>query len=111
MEGPFAMMNAEMLRQMQARIQKMQDDLARETVEGTAGGGVVTVALSEIGMGPAQVKVRSIKIAPEAVDPEDVETLEDLVQAAINEALAKAQRTAGEKMSALTGGMKLPGMF
>lgn len=105
------MMNAEMMRQMQVRIQKMQEDLARETVEASSGGGVVTVTLSDIGMGPAQAKVRSIKIAPEAVDPEDVETLEDLVLAATNEALAKAQKLANERMSALTGGIKIPGLF
>lgn len=105
------MMNAEMMRQLQARMQKMQEDLARESVSATAGGGAVTVTLSEIGMGPAQAKVQSIKISAEAVDPEDVETLEDLVVAAMNEALAKAQRVAGEKLAPLTGGMKLPGMF
>ncbi len=105
------MMNAEMMRQMQARIQKMQDDLAKEVVEASAGGGAVTVTISEIGMGPAQAKVRSVKITPEAVDPEDVETLEDLVLAATNEALAKAQKMAGDKMSALTGGMRIPGLF
>lgn len=105
------MMNNEMLRQMQARMQKLQDELARQTVEGTAGGGVVTVTLTGIGMGPAQVKLERIKIDPEAVDPEDVETLEDLVVAATNEALAAAQRLAGEKMAVLTGGMKVPGLF
>ena len=105
------MMNNELMRQMQARMQKMQEDLALETVEGTAGGGAVTVTISGIGMGPAQAKVQSIKIAVEAVDPEDVETLEDLVMAATNEALARAQEVAGKKMSALTGGMKIPGMM
>ncbi len=105
------MMNSEMLRQMQARMQKMQEDLGRETVQGTAGGGAVTVTISEIGMGPAQARVQSIKISPEAVDPEDVETLEDLVVAAVNEALGQAQQLAGQKMSAFTGGLKIPGMF
>ncbi len=104
------MMNAEMMRQLQARMQKMQEDLARESVSGTAGGGAVTVTLGEIGMGPAQAKVRSVKISPEAIDPEDVETLEDLVVAAMNEALGQAQRVAAEKLAPLTGGMKLPGM-
>lgn len=103
-------MNQEMLRQMQARLQKMQEGLAQQTVEGTAGGGAVTVTVSEIGMGPAQAKVRAVKIAAEAVDPEDVETLEDLVVAAVNEALAKAQALANEQMAALTGGVRLPGL-
>jgi nucleoid-associated protein EbfC len=105
------MMNAEMMRQLQARIQKMQEDLARETVEGSAGGGAVTVSISEIGMGPAQARVQRVKIAPEAVDPEDIETLEDLVVAAVNEALSQAQKVAADKVSPLTGGMKLPGLM
>ena len=104
------MMNNEMMRQLQARIQKMQDDLASQNVEGTAGGGAVTVTVSEIGMGPAQAKLQSVKISPEAVDPEDIETLEDLILAAVNEALSKAQKLAAEKVAPLTGGMKLPGM-
>jgi DNA-binding YbaB/EbfC family protein len=105
------MMNNEMLRQMQARMKKMQDELGAEVVEGTAGGGAVTVKVSGIGMGPAQAKIESIKISAEAVDPEDVETLEDLVLAAVNEALTQAQQVAAKKMSALTGGMNIPGLF
>jgi DNA-binding YbaB/EbfC family protein len=104
------MMNNEMMRQLQARIQKMQDDLARETVEATAGGGAVAVTIGEIGMGPAQAKLQRVKISPEAVDPEDIETLEDLIVAAVNEALSKAQKVAADKLGPLTGGMKLPGM-
>jgi nucleoid-associated protein EbfC len=105
------MMNQnEMMRQLQARIQKMQDDLAAQTVKGTAGGGAVTVTIAEIGMGPAQAKVQSVKISPEAVDPEDIETLEDLVVAAVNEALSNAQKVAADKVAPLTGGLKLPGM-
>jgi len=104
------MMNNEMMRQLQARIQKMQDDLARETVEATAGGGAVTVTIGEIGMGPAQAKLQRVRISPEAVDPEDIETLEDLLVAAVNEALSKAQKVAADKLGPLTGGMKLPGM-
>src|SRR5690349_14516866 len=105
------MMNQnEMMRQLQARIQKMQDDLAAQTMQGTAGGGAVTVTIAEIGMGPAQAKVQSVKISPEAVDPEDIETLEDLVVAAVNEALSNAQKVAADKVAPLTGGMKLPGM-
>lgn len=104
------MMNAEMMRQLQARIQKVQDDLAQQQVTASAGGGAVTVTLSGIGMGPAQIKVQSVKISAEAVDPEDVETLEDLVLAAVNEALSEAQHVAADKLGPLTGGMKLPGM-
>jgi len=104
------MMNNEMMRQLQMRIQKLQDELATETVEASAGGGAVTVSISEIGMGPAQAKVQRVKISPEAVDPEDIETLEDLIVAAVNEALSKAQKAAADKLGPLTGGMKLPGM-
>ena len=78
------MMNSEMMRQLQARMMKIQEDLAAQTVEASAGGGAVSVTISEIGMGPAQAKVQSVKISPEAVDPEDIETLEDLVVAAVN---------------------------
>jgi DNA-binding YbaB/EbfC family protein len=100
----------EMMRQLQARITKMQEELATQTVEASAGGGAVTVTISEIGMGPAQARVQRVKISPEAVDPEDIETLEDLVVAAVNEALSKAQKAAADKLGPLTGGMKLPGM-
>lgn len=104
------MLNNEMMRQLQARMMKIQEDLASQTVEASAGGGAVTVTISEIGMGPAQAKVQSVKISAEAVDPEDIETLEDLVVAAVNEALSKAQKAAADKLGPLTGGMKLPGM-
>jgi DNA-binding YbaB/EbfC family protein len=104
------MMNNEMMRQLQARMMKIQEDLAAETVEASAGGGAVSVTISEIGMGPAQAKVQRVRISPEAVDPEDIETLEDLVVAAVNEALSKAQKAAADKLGPLTGGMKLPGM-
>jgi hypothetical protein len=104
------MMNNEMMRQLQARMMKIQEDLAAESVEASAGGGAVSVTITEIGMGPAQAKVQSVKISPEAVDPEDIETLEDLVVAAVNEALSKAQKAAADKLGPLTGGLKLPGM-
>jgi DNA-binding YbaB/EbfC family protein len=103
-------MSNEMMRQLQARIQKMQEDLASQTVEASAGGGAVTVTISDIGMGPAQAKVQKVKISPEAVDPEDIETLEDLIVAAVNEALSKAQKAAADKIGPMMGGMKLPGM-
>jgi DNA-binding YbaB/EbfC family protein len=104
------MMNNEMMRQLQARMLKIQEDLAAATVEASAGGGAVTVIISEIGMGPAQAKVQQVKISAEAVDPEDIETLEDLIVAAVNEALSKAQKAAADKLGPLTGGLKLPGM-
>ena len=104
------MMNNEMMRQLQVRMQKIQEELAKQSVEGSAGGGAVTVTVSEIGMGPAQARVRRVKIAPEAVDPEDIDTLEDLIVAAVNEALSNAQKAAADQLGPLTGGLKLPGM-
>lgn len=103
--------NNEMLRQMQARISQIQEELAKETVEGSAGGGAVKVVLTGMGMGPAQVRVQSVTISPDAVDADDVATLEDLVLVAFNEALSRAQTLAGDRLSALTGGMRLPGLF
>jgi DNA-binding YbaB/EbfC family protein len=99
------MFNQNMMKQMQARLMKMQEELAEETVEATAGGGVVKAVVT------GQQKVVSIEIDPSAVDPEDVEMLQDLVVAAVNEALTKAQEVAAQRLSGLTGGMKIPGLF
>ena len=101
-------MNRDMLRQaqqLQARMAKIQEELGNETVEATAGGGVVTVVMS------GHQVLKSIKIQPEAVDPDDVSMLEDLVMAATNEALEKARALAGQRLGALTGGLKIPGLF
>ena len=91
--------------QLQARMAKIQEDLGNETVEATAGGGVVTVVMN------GHQVLKSIKIQPEAVDPDDVSMLEDLVMAATNEALEKARGLAAQRLAAITGGMKLPGLF
>ena len=96
--------NMRMIQQMQQRIQQAQDELATTIVEGTAGGGMVTVQVT------ALKTMQSIKIAPEAVDPEDVELLEDLVVAAINDAMSNAEAVAADKMSGITGGIKIPGL-
>ena|SRR2546421_2375896 len=96
--------NQKMLQQLQAKMMKMQEDLGKETVEGSAGG-VVTVVMT------GHHEVRSVKIDPAAVDPDDVEMLEETVAAAFNAALEKASALAQERMGALTGGMKIPGMF
>lgn len=90
--------------QLQAKMAKMQEELQSRTVEATAGGGMVTVIAT-----CGQV-VQSVKIKREVVDPDDVEMLEDLVTAAINEALRKAQETAAEEMGKLTGGLNIPGL-
>ncbi len=96
--------NMRMIQEMQQRIQKAQDDLGHATVEGTAGGGMVVVQVSGL------KQVRSVKIAPEAVDPADVELLEDMVVAAINDAMANAEALAANTMSAITGGINIPGL-
>jgi nucleoid-associated protein EbfC len=94
------------MQQMLKQVQKMQHDmelaqeqLAEETVEASAGGGMVTVTVS------GALELRSVKIDPEAVDPEDVDMLCDLVLAATNEALRLAQELAASKMGAVTGGL------
>ena len=96
---------------MQAMIRKMQEDMvakqeeleARE-YEVSAGGGVVTVKMS------GKKEVLSVKIAEEVVDPDDIETLEDLIVAGVNEAIKKVEADASAEMSKLTGGMNIPGM-
>jgi DNA-binding YbaB/EbfC family protein len=93
-----------MFQQMQARLLKIQEELAKETVEAAAGGGAVTVTMT------GQQKMQGIKIDPEVVDPEDVEILQDLVLAAVNEAITKSQELQAKRISALTGGMKIPGL-
>jgi DNA-binding YbaB/EbfC family protein len=97
---------------MQAEMAKAQEELGELEVEATAGGGMVTVRAN------GKQEVLAIEIKPEAVDPDDVEMLEDLVLAAVNESLRKASEAASEKMSEAAGplqgmmppGMKLPGM-
>ncbi|MBI4201511.1 MAG: YbaB/EbfC family nucleoid-associated protein [Chloroflexi bacterium] len=101
-------MNRNMLRQaqqLQQRLVKMQEELEHATVETTAGGGAVTVVAT------GKQRIVSIKIDPAAVDPQDVALLEDMVLAAVNEALDKAGEMANQKMSSITGGMKIPGLM
>ena len=91
-------MNRNMMKQaqqLQARLLKAQEELETETVEASAGG---------------KQTVQSVVIDPAAVDPDDVELLQDMVLAAVNEALAKSQALAAERLGALTGGLKIPGM-
>ncbi|WP_248929127.1 YbaB/EbfC family nucleoid-associated protein [Paenibacillus hamazuiensis] len=93
------------VKKMQEQMLKTQEELGNKTVEGTAGGGVVTVTVT------GQKKVVNVVIKPEAVDPDDVEMLQDLVLTAINDALTKAEELAGKEMSRFTGGMNIPGLF
>ena len=85
-----------------AMLQKVQEELETLTVEGSAGGGVVKVVMT------GKQTVESVEIEPEAV--EDLEMLQDLITAAVNDALSKSQALASEKLSALTGGMNIPGL-
>jgi nucleoid-associated protein EbfC len=88
--------------EMQGRFQKIQDELQRITVSGSAGGGMVTVEAN------GQGSVQRIKIDPSVVNPADVEMLEDLVLVAVTEAQKKAQAQAQQELGKLTGGMNLP---
>lgn len=97
--------NMKMIQQMQNRMMKIQQELEESVVEGTSGGDVVKVEVS------GQREMKSIKIDPSAVDPEDVEMLEDLVVAAVQDAMEKATKLSEEKMGALTGGLKIPGLM
>jgi DNA-binding YbaB/EbfC family protein len=88
---------------MQAEMMKAQEELKNEVVEASAGGGMVTVKIS------GDLELRELLIDPQAVDPEDVELLQDMVQAAVNEAIRSAQELAASKMGAATGGLGGPG--
>jgi nucleoid-associated protein EbfC len=89
---------------MQADMAKAQEDLASVTVEGTAGGGAVVVVMT------GTQECKEVRIKKDAVDPDDVETLEDLVRAATTDALAKSKQLAADKLGGLTGGLKIPGL-
>jgi DNA-binding YbaB/EbfC family protein len=90
--------------QMQAKMAKMQEEVGKRTVEAAAGGGMVKVVVT------GRQEVVSIDIEPEVVDPDDVEMLQDLVLAALNQALRESQAMMTDEMSKLTGGLKIPGM-
>jgi DNA-binding YbaB/EbfC family protein len=90
--------------EMQAKLARVQEELARRTVEASSGGGMVRVTVT------GQLALSSIKIDPAAVNPEDVEMLQDLILAATNEGLRLAREMAAEEMSKITGGMKIPGL-
>lgn len=91
-------------KELQAKLAKAQEELANTTVEASTGGGAVTIVID------GQQNVRSVKISPDAVDPQDVQLLEDLVLSAINEAVRKSQELAQERLGGLTGGLKIPGL-
>ena len=90
---------------MQQELMKQQEELESKIYEASSGGGMVTVQIT------GKFEVKNLKIDPQAVDPEDVEMLEDLIMAALQEAHKKASAESSDAMSKLTGGMKIPGMF
>ena len=93
-----------MAQQMQQEMARVQDELAQATIEGSAGGGVVKATVT------GKQELTSIVIDPAAVDPSDVEMLQDLVVAAVNDALAGSRKLAEQKMAAVTGGLRIPGL-
>jgi DNA-binding YbaB/EbfC family protein len=89
---------------MQQEMGKIQEESKKKTVEATAGGGMVTVTAN------GAMEIISIKIEPEVVNPDDIEMLQDLIVAASNEALRRAQQMVSEDMNKITGGMNIPGL-
>lgn len=92
------------VQKMQAEMLKMQEELKTRTVETTFGGGALTIVAN------GKKEIESIKIKPEAIDPDDVEMLQDMIVSGVNEALRKIDEMTEREMSKITGGMKLPGM-
>jgi DNA-binding YbaB/EbfC family protein len=100
-------MNKSMLQQaqeLQAKLAKAQQELGDLTIEASSGGGAVKVTIT------GQLKILSIKISPEAINPDDAELLEDLVLTAVTEAMARAQELAAQRLGKITGGLKIPGL-
>jgi DNA-binding YbaB/EbfC family protein len=98
----------DMMKQAQAlqeKLARLQEEAGKKTVEATAGGGMVTVVAN------GKQEILSIKIDPEVVNPAEVEMLQDLILAAVNEARRKSQELMAEQMKALTGGIQIPGLF
>jgi nucleoid-associated protein EbfC len=93
------------VKKMQAEMTKAQEELANTIVTGSAAGGTISVDVT------CDQRVKRVKIAKEAVDPEDLETLEDLVMVAVNDALGKATETSQKRMASVTGGMRVPGLM
>jgi DNA-binding YbaB/EbfC family protein len=89
---------------LQAKMLRMQEELAEKTIESTAGGGMVKVVAN------GKQQIVSIQIEKEVVDPDDVEMLQDLVMAAVNDALTKSQEMVSAEMTKLTGGLSIPGL-
>ena len=91
--------------QMQTKMQELQAEIEEMETTASSGGGAVTVTAN------GKKEILSIKIKPEAVDPEDVETLEDLIMVAVNDVIKKSEELMNDSMSSITGGMNIPGLF
>jgi len=92
-------------KKMQERMMELQEELATKSVEATAGGGMVSVAVN------GKFEILSLKIEKDVVNPDDVEMLQDLIVAAVNEGIRKAQEMAASEMGKITGGMQIPGLM
>ncbi|MEN6484386.1 MAG: YbaB/EbfC family nucleoid-associated protein [Syntrophobacteraceae bacterium] len=101
---PKGMNPMQQVKALQDKMARMQEELAARTVESSAGGGMVTAVVN------GRQELVSIKIERQVVDPEDVEMLQDLVVAAVNDGLRKAQEMASQEMAKLAGGLKIPGL-
>lgn len=88
--------------QFQSKMAKLQEELGKKTIEASSGGGMVTVVVN------GQQELVSINIDPEVVDPEDIDMLQDLVLAAVNDGMARAKKMVNDEMGKLTGGLNLP---
>ena len=91
--------------EMHGKISQLQEEMANKTVEASAGGGMVTIVIN------GKQQVLSIRIDPEVVNREDVDMLQDLICAAVNEAIRKSQEMMTEEMKKITGGLNIPGLF
>lgn len=90
---------------IQAQLAKIQEEMAQKTIEASSGGGMVTVVVN------GKQEVISLRIEREVIDPDDVDMLQDLVLAAVNEGMRKSQEMVTEEMKKLTGGLSIPGLF
>jgi len=91
--------------QMQSRISQLQEEMAEKTVEASSGGGMVNLVMN------GKQEIVSLRIDPEVVSKEDIEMLQDLIKAAVNEAIRKSQEMMTEEMKKITGGLSIPGLF
>jgi DNA-binding YbaB/EbfC family protein len=91
--------------QMHAKISQLQEEMAGKTVETSSGGGMVNIVMN------GKQEILSVRIEPEVINQEDVEMLQDLIAAAVNEAIRKSQEIMAEEMKKITGGLSIPGLF